>query len=110
MAVVGTKMQEEKLKEFAKMAKDLFPDVNELAIKGALRYGIKAAIEESQFSGWDEVADQSSQARRKFFDILLQEAKPQLEIQIGKEHIDGLIRRIKLDNEKYIKKNVSLTS
>lgn len=103
MAIVGMKMQEEKLKEFAKMAKDLFPDVNELALKGALRHGVKAAIEKSQFPGWNEVANQSSQARRKFFDILIQEAKPQLEIQIGKEHIDGFIRRIKLYNEKYVK-------
>ena len=85
MAIVGMKMQEEKLKEFAKMAKDFFPDVNELAIKGALRYGVKAAIEKSQFPDWNEVANQPSQARRKFFDILLQEAKPQLEIQIGKK-------------------------
>lgn len=103
MGIVGAKKQEEKLILIAKMAKKLFPDVNELAVKGALRYGAKAAIEKSQFSDWSEVADQPESVRRNFFDKLLQEARPYLENLIGKEKIDDFIRKVRVENEKFLK-------
>lgn len=103
MAVIGEKKQEEKLKELAKIAKDLFPDVNELAVKGAFRHAAKAAIEKSGFTSWGEVAEKPPSVRKKFFETLLQEAKPHLAVQLSKENVDEFIKKAKMVNEKYVK-------
>ena len=103
MATIGSKKQEEKLNEFAKIAKNAFPEVNELTIKGAFRYGAKAAVEKSQFSSWTEISKQSEGERRKFFDTLLEEARPHLESAIDRKNVEYLIKQIKLANDKYLK-------
>jgi len=103
MATVGAKKQEEKLTEFAKIAKNAFPKVNEMSIKGALRYGAGAAIKKSQFSNWAEVVEQSAAVRKAFFETLLEEARPQLQSLVGKDNIEYLIEQIKLANKKYLK-------
>lgn len=47
--IVGSKKQEKKIAEFATLAKRYYPDINELSIKGAIRYGVKAAIKKVLF-------------------------------------------------------------
>jgi hypothetical protein len=103
LATLGSEKQEKKLNEFANLAKKIFPDINELPVKGALRYGANAAIEKSPFSHWEEIAEQPVSVRRKFFHSLLQEARPHLIHVIGEEKVDGFIEKVKVENEKYLK-------
>ena len=103
MATIGSEKQERKLAEFAKLAKSLFPHINELAVKGAFRQGANAAIEKSDVSTWKEMAEQPSKVRRKFFNSLLQESRPQLIGIIGKENVDVFLEKVKVENEKYLK-------
>jgi len=103
MATIGSKKQEKKIAEFAKLAKKLYPDINELAIKGAFRYGAKAAIEKSRFSKWEEVAEQPATVRKKFFNLLMQESRTHLINIIGEGKVDDFIEKLKAENEKYLK-------
>jgi len=100
---VGSEKQEKKLTEFAKLAKQLFPNVNELSVKGAFRFGARAAIKKFNFSSWEDMAKQPASMRRKFFDELLKEARPYLINIIGNEKIDDFIEKVKAENEKYLK-------
>ncbi len=103
MATIGDKKQEEKIKAFAIIAKDNFPEINEISIKGAFRYGAKEAIEKSKHSEWAEVAKRPANERKIFFDMLLEQSKNHLERLIGKEKTEILIKKITLENQKYLK-------
>ena len=103
MATIGSEKQERKLNEFAKLAKSIFPDINELAIKGAFRKGANAAIKKSHLSNWKEMANEPVSVRRKFFNSLLQEARPNLIGIIGKDNVDDFIEKVRVENEKYLK-------
>ena len=103
MTIVGSEKQEKKLAEFARLAKQLFPDINELSVKGAFRFGAKVALEKFNFSSWQDMAKQPASVRRKFFKILLQEARPYLINIVGEENVDDFIEKVKVENEKYLK-------
>ncbi len=74
-----------------------------LYLVSAFRLGAKAAIEKSQFSNWGEMAEQPSPVRRKFFNLLLREARPHLVTAIGKEKVDHFIEKVRAENEKNLK-------
>lgn len=103
MATIGSEKQERKIAEFAELAKRSYPNINELSIKGAFRYGAKAAIEKSQFSKWEEIADQPAAVRKEFFNLVMQESRTHLQNIIGKEKVDDFIEKLKAENEKYMK-------
>jgi hypothetical protein len=60
-------------------------------------------MEKSQFSNWKEMAEQPATVRRKFFHLLLQEARSHLMNIIGKDKVDDFIEKVKVENEKYLK-------
>ena len=103
VATIGSKKQEDKIKVFATIAKKSFPEIDELSIKGAFRYGAKGAIEKSNYSEWSDVAKKPARERRLFFDLLLEQSKSHLEQLLGKEKTNVLIKKISLENEKYLK-------
>ena len=103
MAILGSGKQEKKITEFAQLAKRTYSDINELSIKGAFRLGAKAAVEKSQFSMWEEIADQPPRVRRTFFDLLMAESRAHLINVLGKEKVDDFIEILKAENEKYLK-------
>jgi len=103
MATIGAKKQEEKISKLAKAAKSIFPDIDEMSIKGAFRYGAKSAIEKSRFSKWAEIVELPESERRKFFDSLIQEARLHFESMLNKADVDQLVKKLKAENEKYIK-------
>ncbi|VVS94160.1 hypothetical protein [Desulfoluna spongiiphila] len=103
MATIGSKKQEEKIKVFATIAKSSFPEIDELAIKGAFRFAAKAAIEKSAYSEWSEVAKKPASERRRFFDGLLEESRGRLEQLLGKNDAAVLLKKIRIENETFLK-------
>jgi hypothetical protein len=103
MSILGERKQEAKLAEFGKIAKEINPNVDELAVKGAFRFAVKSTIEKSRFSNWAEVTKQPPSIRKNFFASLIRESKPRLDPIIGKENLDNFVERIMLENEKYLK-------
>jgi hypothetical protein len=102
MATVGTLKQENKINELAEIVEKKYPKINKWAIKGALRNGANAAIEESHFSEWAEMSKQEPYVRKDFFNSMVEEARPSLEKLLGKKDIDDLIQLLKQENEKYV--------
>lgn len=102
MAIIGEKRQEAKLKEFAAIARRFYPDVNEWSIKGAFRIGVKAAMAQNGYDHWGQVVDQPADERRRFFNTMLEEARPYLKSVVGGD-VDRFVYTIKVENEKYLK-------
>ncbi len=103
--LVGSKKQEEKISELGAIANQMFPNVKTKVFKGTFRFGIRSALEKTQFQSWEEIAEQPPMTRKKFFQNVLDESLPHLKtIGLNREEADMLISRLRKENEKYLKR------
>ena len=103
MTVIGNQKQEQKLNEMGDLAKQLFPQVNVLSIKGALRYGAESALRKSGYASWQEVSEKPRQTRNTFFKLLLKEAEPRLNLALQPDQVKRFMQMVEKANQKYLK-------
>ncbi len=103
MAIVGNKKQETKFEEMGNIAHAMYPNIDTLVFKGAFRYGVKAVLEKSPYQSWDEVANQPSSVRKRFFNYIVDASIPHLQkLGLSGQEIDNLVDRLKKENVKYL--------
>lgn len=67
----GNRKQEDKILEMGQVAHKMVPEIELIAFKGIFRYGIQNALTKQGLSGWREVAAESPDVRKQFFENVL---------------------------------------
>ena len=78
----GSRLQEEKISDMARLANEMFPEIKELDFKGAVRLTIKVCMEAYHLKQWKDVVKKPPFYRRTFFECILSEAVPQWETSL----------------------------
>lgn len=103
MIDVGSRLQEEKISAMACIAKEMFPEIEELDFKGVLRMAVKVCMEAYHLKQWKDVVKKPSFYRRIFFECLLSESISHLTAMgLPEEKIEILMEKLKAENEKYL--------
>ena len=99
----GSRLQEEKISDMARLANEMFPEIEELDFKGAVFLAIKVCMEAYHLKQWKDVVKKPPFYRRTFFECILSEAVPHLKaIGLTEEKIEILTEKLKIENEKYL--------
>lgn len=67
----GNAQQERKIESLATIVTELYPELRTISAKGAFRFGVNSALEQSGFENWTELADQPVRVKQEFFEHIL---------------------------------------
>lgn len=100
----GNTKQEQKIESMAAIVADLYPELSIISVKGAFRFGVRSALEQSGFSSWSEVAEQKIAVKQNFFKRLTDGTINHL-IKMGLPHdmVTSVRTRLLKENQQFLK-------
>lgn len=103
MAVLGTQKQEEKILEMGEIAHDISPEISVMNFKGAFRLGVKAALENSGYADWKDLAQKTTAEKERFFEQILKGTAPHLSgTGLSRDQVERIFSRLRQKNAEYI--------
>ena len=101
--ILGNRKQENKINEMGDITVQMFPALDPLAVKGTFRNGVQVALAHMKYGAWDELADQSTEERKRFFQQVLAGSVERLKMMGLKDgDLKRLFHRLMSENEKYV--------